>query len=85
MPVAFMFNLSLADLNKKYRNEIELNKKIVQLVWNMLNSKLGCPESRENHSLTSNCRFKNLKIHELHYVLEVKTCASRVHVSLIPA
>ena len=24
-----MFNLSLADLNKKYRNEIEMDKKIV--------------------------------------------------------
>ena len=29
VPVAFMFNLSLADLNKKYRNEIEMDKKVV--------------------------------------------------------
>ena len=44
----------------------------------MLISKLGCPESRENHSLTSKCIFKNLKI------LDFKTRASWVHVSLIP-
>ena len=47
--------------------------------------KLGCPEGEKNHSLTSKCRFKNLNIHERRYVLEVKTCANRVHASLIPA
>ena len=47
--------------------------------------KLKCPDSRGNHFLTHKCRFKHLKIHELHYVLEVKTCARRVHGSLIPA
>ena len=33
---------------------------------------LGCPESRVNHSLTSKCRFKNLKIQDLPYVLYFK-------------
>ena len=51
----------------------------------MFISKLGCPEIKGNHPLTSKCRFKNLKIHDLPYVLEFKTRAScRVHVSLIP-
>ena len=36
-------------------------------------SKLGCKESRGNHSLTSKCRFKNLKIHQLRHVLEFQT------------
>ena len=27
--------------------------------------KLGCPENRGNYSLTSKCRFKNPKIHDL--------------------
>ena len=39
----------------------------------MFISKSGSPESRGNHSLTSKCRFKNPKIHELHYLLEFKT------------
>ena len=50
----------------------------------MFISKLGCPESKENHSLTCNCRFKNPEIHELRYIMELKTRASRVLVSLIP-
>ena len=36
----------------------------------MFISKLESPESRGNHSLTSKCRFKNPKIHELCYVLK---------------
>ena len=48
----------------------------------MFISKLESAESRENHSLTSKCRFKNLKIHELCYVMEFKTRASSVLVSL---
>ena len=43
-----------------------------------------CPERKENNSLTSKCRFKNPKIHELRYVLEFKIRASCVHVSFIP-
>ena len=39
----------------------------------MLISKLESLESRGNHSLTSKCRFKNHKIHELYYVLKLKT------------
>ena len=43
--------------------------------------KLGCRENRGNHSLTSKCRFKNLKIHDLLYdVLHPsveKMCQSR--------
>ena len=50
----------------------------------MFISNLGCPECRENHSLTSKCRFKNPKIHELCNVLEFKIRASSVLVSLIP-
>ena len=50
----------------------------------MFISKLKCQESRGNHSLTSKCRFKNPKIHELCYVLELKTRASYVLASLIP-
>ena len=37
----------------------------------VLISNLGCPESRGNHSLTSKCRFKNHKIHDLPYVVEL--------------
>ena len=48
----------------------------------MFISKLRCPEMGGNHSLTSKCRFKNPKIHELRYVLELKTPASPVLVSL---
>ena len=33
---------------------------------------LGCPESRGNHSLTSKCKFSNLKIQDLPYVLYFK-------------
>ena len=50
----------------------------------MFISKLESSESRGNHSLTSKCRFKTAKVHELRYVLEFKTRASRVFVSLIP-
>ena len=50
----------------------------------MFISKLDSAEGRGNHSLTSKWRFKNPKIHELRYVLEFKTRASRVFVSLIP-
>ena len=39
----------------------------------MFISKLESPKSRVNHSLTSKCRFKNPKIHELCYVLKLKT------------
>ena len=39
----------------------------------MFISKLEGPENRGNHSLTSKCRFRNNKIHELHYVLKLKT------------
>ena len=85
MPVVLMFPLFLADLDQKYRNEIKMNKKIiVKLIWNMFVSKLRCPERKENNSLTSKCRFKNLKIHELCYVMEFKNRASPVLVSLIP-
>ena len=38
----------------------------------MFISKLGCPEGGGNHCLTSWCRFINLKIHELRYVLALK-------------
>ena len=31
----------------------------------MFVSKLECPQRRGNHSLTSRCRFKNPKIHNL--------------------
>ena len=44
----------------------------------MFISNLGSPERRSNHSLTFKCRFKNPKIHELPYVLKLKTCASCV-------
>ena len=50
----------------------------------MFISKLESPESRGNHSLTSKCKFKNLKIHELHYVLKLKTRAKGVFVAHIP-
>ena len=50
----------------------------------MFISKFGSPESRGNHSLTSKCRSKTAKIHELRYVLEFRTRASRPFVSLIP-
>ena len=50
----------------------------------MLTSKLGCPKSRENHSLTSKCRFKTPKIHELYYLKELKNGAGSVLVSFIP-
>ena len=50
----------------------------------MFPSKLGCPERKENNSLTSKCRFKNPEIHELRYVMELKTHASCVLASLIP-
>ena len=50
----------------------------------MFISKLGCPEIGGNHPLTSKCRFKNAKIHELRYVMDLKTRASCVFVSLIP-
>ena len=39
----------------------------------MFISKLGCPEVRGNHCLTSKCSLKNPKMHELHYVLQLKT------------
>ena len=39
---------------------------------NMFISKLGCSEHRGNHSLTTKCRFKNLKIKDLPYVLYFK-------------
>ena len=35
----------------------------------MFISKSESPESRGNHSLTSKCRFKTAKIHELRYVV----------------
>ena len=47
-------------------------------MWNMLTSKLGCPERSGNHSLTSKCRFKNPEIHELCYVPEFKTSLTKV-------
>ena len=78
-------SLFLADLDNNYRNEIEMDKKIiVYVIWNIYIYELYCPESRRNHSLTSKCRFKTAKIHELHYVLELKTRGSCVSVSLIP-
>ena len=40
-------------------------KIIVKLIRNMFISKLRCPERKENNSLTSKCRFKTQKIHEL--------------------
>ena len=48
----------------------------------MFISNLESPESRGSHSLTSKCRLKNPKIHELRYVLELKTPASPVLFSL---
>ena len=47
--------------------------------------KLGCPQRRGNHSLTSKCRFKNPEIHDLRYVLDWKTRASLVLLSLFLA
>ena len=44
----------------------------------MFISKLGFLGSRGNYSLTSKCRFKNPKIHEVCYGLEFKTRASTV-------
>ena len=46
-------------------------------------SKVGCPERKRDHSLTSKCIFKKPQDHELSYVLEFKTSASRVLFSLI--
>ena len=46
---------------------------IVYVIWNMFISKLESLESRGNQLLTSKCRFKTAKIHELCYVLEFKT------------
>ena len=39
---------------------------------NMFISKLERPEPRRNHSLTSRCRFINLKVHKSRYVLQLK-------------
>ena len=50
----------------------------------MIISKLESPESRGSHSLTSQCRFKSPKVHELCYVLKLKTRASCVFISVIP-
>ena len=41
-------------------------------------SNLGCPQRGGNHSLTSNCRIKNPKIHELPYFLKLKICTCSV-------
>ena len=38
----------------------------------MFISKLESSESRGNHSLTSKCRFKTTKVHELRYVLQIQ-------------
>ena len=35
-------------------------------------SKVGCPERKGNHSLTSRCRLKKPEIYELSYVLDFK-------------
>ena len=52
-------------------------------MWNMFISNLGCHAERgRNHSI-SQVQIKTPKIHELQYVLEFKTHASRVLVSLI--
>ena len=82
-PVAFMFPLSLPDLNKKYKNEMEMDKTNSVTSMEYVIFKLGYPENRGNCSLTSKCRFKNPKIHDLLYVLEFKRRVSCVHVSLI--
>ena len=50
----------------------------------MFISNLWSLERRGNHSLTSKCRFKNPKIHDLCCALEYKTRAKGVFVSLIP-
>ena len=51
----------------------------------MFISKLVCPQLRGNHSLTSKCRFKNHKIHDLHYVLDFKTVRVAFMFPLFPA
>ena len=51
----------------------------------MFISKLGCPERKENNSLTSKCRFKTLKIDELCSLMEFRNRASSVLISFIPA
>ena len=51
----------------------------------MFISKLGCPQGRGGHSLTSKRIFKNPKIHELPYVLKLKTRASCILFSLFLA
>ena len=38
----------------------------------MFTSKLGCPERRRNRSLSSKCRFKNLKIHQLLFLVDLE-------------
>ena len=40
--------------------------------------KLGCPKRRGNHSISSKCRFRNPKIHTLHYIIEFKIRTSGV-------
>ena len=51
----------------------------------MFISNLESPERRRNHSLTSKRIFKNPKIHELSYVLKLKTRASCVLFALFLA
>ena len=47
--------------------------------------KLRYQERQENNSLTSKCRYRTLRIHELCYLMEFKARASSVLVSLFLA
>ena len=60
-------------------------KIVFSIIWNMFISKLGCPERKETNSLTSKCRFKSPRIHELCYVLELKISDRCILVSFIPS
>ena len=84
MRVPFLFLLFLTDLDKKYRNEMEMDKSngvsYMEYVYFYIRVSRKWRKSLPNFQV----QIQNPKIHELCYVLEYKTGAKGVFVPLIP-
>ena len=79
-----IFSLFLVDIDKKYRNEKEMDKNNSVTYMEYIYFKVRVSRTQRKSLPNFQVQIQKIKIHDMLYVIDWKTHASSVLVSLIP-